>query len=150
GYSRCAMPDSSGNTLPGFVAPERETLDDFDWLTRLRHDQQKRWRRGERPLVEVYLRRYLMLRRDPEALLDMIYQEILLREERGAGCCRSAPGAPPELDLGCLLGCGRADGTPRLVDCLAELIEETHGLASGVALAPRVRRAHQSKMHSGR
>jgi hypothetical protein len=77
------MPDPSGNTLPGFVAPERETLDDFDWLTRLRHDQQKRWRRGERPLVEVYLRRFQMLRQDPEALLDMIYQEILLREEGG-------------------------------------------------------------------
>jgi predicted Ser/Thr protein kinase len=44
-------------------------------------DQRQRWRRGERLTVENYLARYAALRADPEAVLALILNEYLLREE---------------------------------------------------------------------
>jgi tetratricopeptide (TPR) repeat protein len=49
----------------------------------LRADQQRRWAQGQRVLVEAYLQRYPVLADDPEALLDLIYSEALLREGLG-------------------------------------------------------------------
>jgi WD40 repeat protein len=46
-------------------------------------DQHKRWTQGDRPTVEVYLQTLPELGSDPEQLLDVIYQEILLREAAG-------------------------------------------------------------------
>jgi hypothetical protein len=46
-------------------------------------DQQERWRRGERVLAESYLAQWPTLRTDEERALDLIYQEVLLREEAG-------------------------------------------------------------------
>src|SRR5262245_53897136 len=46
-------------------------------------EQRQRWRRGERPLVEDYLRQQPTLQEGGEGLLDLIYNEIDLREERG-------------------------------------------------------------------
>jgi serine/threonine protein kinase/WD40 repeat protein len=46
-------------------------------------DQQRRWRNGERALVEDYLRRVPHLAQDPEAILDLLCDEVVLREERG-------------------------------------------------------------------
>ncbi len=77
------MPQPSGNPLPRFVAPERESVPAIDWVAHLRQEQQLRWRHGERPPIESYCKRSPRLRSDPEALLDLIYQEVLLREERG-------------------------------------------------------------------
>jgi hypothetical protein len=51
-------------------------------LDHLLDEQARCWRRGERVLVEVYLTRQPALRDQPEAVLDLIYQEILLRQER--------------------------------------------------------------------
>jgi WD40 repeat protein len=48
----------------------------------LRSDQFKRWQRGERVLVEVYRQRWPSLQADEAAVLDLILNEILLREER--------------------------------------------------------------------
>jgi tetratricopeptide (TPR) repeat protein/tRNA A-37 threonylcarbamoyl transferase component Bud32 len=48
----------------------------------LKH-QRRAWRRGEPALVEGYLAQHPELRSDPQALLDLIYNEILLREETG-------------------------------------------------------------------
>ncbi len=45
-------------------------------------DQYLRWRPGERVGVEVYLQRWPAVRSQPEAVLDLIYHEIVLREER--------------------------------------------------------------------
>ena len=45
--------------------------------------QQRLWQQGERPPVETFLEQEPALRDDPEAVLDLIYNEILLREERG-------------------------------------------------------------------
>src|SRR5689334_2194529 len=49
----------------------------------LHSDQQRRWRRGERVLVEEYLRLEPHLGRDPEAILDLLCDEVVLREECG-------------------------------------------------------------------
>src|SRR4029453_4372566 len=46
-------------------------------------DQRERWRRGQRPAAEEYLRRFPQLLSDNELALDVIYSEFLLREELG-------------------------------------------------------------------
>src|SRR5436190_181388 len=54
-----------------------------DLATSLRADQRERWQRGERVPVEAYLEREGALRADPEGVLDLIYNEVVLREEAG-------------------------------------------------------------------
>ena len=49
----------------------------------LRVDQHERWRIGERVPAADYLRDFPALRGDPEAALELIYGEFLLREELG-------------------------------------------------------------------
>jgi hypothetical protein len=46
----------------------------------LRADQCRRWQRGERPLVEAHLEGRPALAAAPEAVLDLIDNEVLLRE----------------------------------------------------------------------
>jgi tetratricopeptide (TPR) repeat protein len=46
-------------------------------------DQSERWRRGDRVPVEDYLCRHPELRADHEALLDLIFHELLLRGQAG-------------------------------------------------------------------
>jgi WD40 repeat protein/tetratricopeptide (TPR) repeat protein/tRNA A-37 threonylcarbamoyl transferase component Bud32 len=46
-------------------------------------DQRERWHRGQRPLAETYLAEYPELDHDPEAAVDLIYGEFLLRVEFG-------------------------------------------------------------------
>lgn len=46
-------------------------------------DQRNRWRRGEPATVEDYLERFPSLGDDPEGLLDLIYNEVVLRDEHG-------------------------------------------------------------------
>ena len=46
-------------------------------------DQLERWRRGQRPTAEEYLRRFPQIAADDELALDVIYGEFLLREELG-------------------------------------------------------------------
>jgi formylglycine-generating enzyme required for sulfatase activity len=52
-------------------------------LSDLLVEQRERWRRGERVLVEAYLERHPDLRGDREAILDLLYNEFVAREERG-------------------------------------------------------------------
>ena len=49
----------------------------------LRVDQRERWAIGERVPAADYLREFPALRDDPEAALEVIYGEFLLREELG-------------------------------------------------------------------
>src|SRR5262245_10661742 len=49
----------------------------------LRVDQQQRWQRGERVPAEAYLQQYAELRADREGVLDLIFNEFLLRERLG-------------------------------------------------------------------
>jgi serine/threonine protein kinase/tetratricopeptide (TPR) repeat protein len=44
----------------------------------------RRWRRGERPLTEEFLARHPELWQEPEAALELICEEISLRQESGA------------------------------------------------------------------
>jgi serine/threonine protein kinase/tetratricopeptide (TPR) repeat protein len=77
---------------------------------RLAEEMAARWRRGERPLAEEYLTRHPELRAEPEAAIDLIHEEICLREEHGL------PAPSPEIlrrfpqwrsELEILLGCHR-------------------------------------------
>jgi serine/threonine protein kinase/Flp pilus assembly protein TadD len=43
----------------------------------------RRWESGERPLVEDFLARHPWLADDPEASLDLIYEELTLRQRHG-------------------------------------------------------------------
>jgi tetratricopeptide (TPR) repeat protein len=54
-----------------------------DLVTWLRFDQRQRWQKGERIQVEAYLQERPTLRDAAEAVLDLVYNEIVLREERG-------------------------------------------------------------------
>src|SRR5581483_9110981 len=46
-------------------------------------DQRRRWRLGQRALVESYVERHPALVGNPEHLLDLIYNEVVLREKAG-------------------------------------------------------------------
>jgi serine/threonine protein kinase len=77
---------------------------------RLAEEMAARWRRGERPLAEEYLARHPDLRADPEAAIDLIHEEICLREEHGLPAPSSEilgrfPQWRTELEI--LLGCHR-------------------------------------------
>jgi hypothetical protein len=52
-------------------------------LAVLRVDQRERWQRGEQILVEAYFEQYPNLLDHEEAALDLIFGEVLLREEQG-------------------------------------------------------------------
>src|SRR5690349_10144154 len=54
-----------------------------DRLATLQEDQRRRWKRGERVPVEAYREQDAGLEDDPEALLDLILGEVILREEEG-------------------------------------------------------------------
>src|SRR5262245_51719655 len=63
--------------VEGLPAP---ALPAAGWLL---DDQQERWQRGERVLVEDYLKQWPALESDVERTLDLIYQEFWLRVTRG-------------------------------------------------------------------
>jgi serine/threonine protein kinase len=46
-------------------------------------EMRERWKSGERPLAEEFLARQPSLLHQPEAALELIYEEICLRDERG-------------------------------------------------------------------
>src|SRR5438876_4404423 len=52
-------------------------------LQKLAEQMVERWRWGERPLAEEYLERYPELRAQPEAAIELIYEEICLRRKYG-------------------------------------------------------------------
>jgi WD40 repeat protein len=52
-------------------------------VARLLLDQRRRWLQGERVLVEAYLEQYPALDGNIEALLDLIHNEVILREGNG-------------------------------------------------------------------
>lgn len=65
-------------------------------------EQRGRWERGDRVLVETYLKRFPSLAEDSEQLLDLIYAEICLRQEHGEAIqvdeyCRRFPALAPSI-----------------------------------------------------
>ena len=51
--------------------------------TALQDEQRSRWQRGDPVLVEELLREHTGLQDDPEGLLELLYHEVLLREQKG-------------------------------------------------------------------
>ena len=51
--------------------------------TRSSTSSKRGWHRGERPTVEDYLARHPTLRADAEAVVDLIYQEYVIRRRVG-------------------------------------------------------------------
>jgi tetratricopeptide (TPR) repeat protein len=96
---------SAGSTLP---------------LERLLDDQSQCWERGERLPVEGYLRAYPGLNDDPEALLDLIYHEVVLRSRRGE--------APPVEEY--------LRRFPHLADRVREQFDIHEALFANAALSP--------------
>jgi tetratricopeptide (TPR) repeat protein len=67
-----------------FLAPlQAEGLGLDDLLAVLRVDQRRRWLAGDRVAVPIYLRDFPALAGDPEAAFELVYNEILIREELG-------------------------------------------------------------------
>src|SRR2546425_13307027 len=54
-------------------------------VARLEEEQGIRWQRGERVLVEAYLEQYPELQPEANGIVDLLYNEFLLREEAGEG-----------------------------------------------------------------
>jgi serine/threonine-protein kinase len=49
----------------------------------LERDQRARWQAGERVLVEIYLKEHPALQSQPDRIVDLLYNEFLLRETAG-------------------------------------------------------------------
>jgi serine/threonine protein kinase len=65
-------------------APDLSTAGEGEGpLLALLSEQQQRWQQGERLPVEAFLVEHPALESDPDALLHLIYNEVLLREEVG-------------------------------------------------------------------
>lgn len=67
--------------LKGFSRPEdRQRIETEE---RIQADQRARWQSGERVLVEFYLATLPPEQVSPETILDLVYAEVMLREELG-------------------------------------------------------------------
>jgi serine/threonine-protein kinase len=67
----------------GLLPPGSEELDPAGLAAACRADQRRRWLAGDRVPAEAYLTAYPRLAGEPEAALDVVYGEFLLREELG-------------------------------------------------------------------
>jgi WD40 repeat protein/serine/threonine protein kinase len=72
--------DSPGH--PDTLLPSPLVAPD-DLVARLEEEQRTSWRSGERVRVPDYLERFPTLASDPDAVVDLIYNEFLLREQYG-------------------------------------------------------------------
>src|SRR5262249_1530983 len=63
--------------------PGEGPLSPTDRAAELCADQRRRWQAGERMPAEYYLGRSPEVRADPQAALDLIFNEYLLREQQG-------------------------------------------------------------------
>jgi WD40 repeat protein/serine/threonine protein kinase len=74
------MKEPPSETL-SFNNPPPHAEPPWPTLLRLRTEQRQRWQRGERILVESYLEQHPTLVEDAEAVLDLIYTEVMLRSQ---------------------------------------------------------------------
>src|SRR5262249_5451919 len=88
--SRAAAPRPSASSSaapwtasPGSSGWTRATMTDAERSTRLLTEQRALWERGEPVAVETYLERHPDLCGDADLFLDLIYNEIYLREQHG-------------------------------------------------------------------
>jgi serine/threonine protein kinase/Flp pilus assembly protein TadD len=73
---------SAGDTASVFTSP-------LPLVDRLAEELGQRWRAGERPSAEEYLALYPELAQQPEAAIELIYEELCLRQEYGQPVDRS-------------------------------------------------------------
>jgi WD40 repeat protein/serine/threonine protein kinase len=76
------MPEPPSGPLP----PEPDlpgNLQRGELAALIRADQQTRWLRGEHVLVEEYLRQHPALLAGPEDVVDLVYHEMVLRQQNG-------------------------------------------------------------------
>jgi serine/threonine-protein kinase len=52
-------------------------------VAQLEEEQRLRWQRGERVLVEVYLEQHPALQAEADGIVDLLYNEFLLRQQAG-------------------------------------------------------------------
>jgi len=80
------MPDRTTNRpippLPVFLSKVAH-VSRKSWARLLRDDQVRRWQNHQRVFVEAYVQHLPALADVPDALLDLIYGEVLLREQAG-------------------------------------------------------------------
>jgi eukaryotic-like serine/threonine-protein kinase len=105
-------PSTSGPARPTPLTREAaETL-----VADLVGEMIRRWRQGERLLPEDFLARHPQLWEHPEAVADLIYEELCLRQEHGPEVppeqvLRRFPQWRPQLEV--LFDCQRVLGPPR-------------------------------------
>jgi WD40 repeat protein/tetratricopeptide (TPR) repeat protein len=75
------MNDNAPRPPPPAPAPTAEFVPHL--VSLLQEDQRRRWQQGEHIPAEAYLESHPTLRDDLEGFLDLIYNEILLREQAG-------------------------------------------------------------------
>src|SRR5690349_19187117 len=80
--------DESGYNVAGFphvagATAMTEQHNAHRLLEALRAEQQQRWQQGERVPVEAYFEQHPWLQADGEWALELIYHEVLLREQVG-------------------------------------------------------------------
>jgi serine/threonine protein kinase len=68
---------------PPVVGSESIPAAAASYVLPLLDEQRRRWRQGERVLIEAYLDREPALRNNVESLLDLVYNEVILRELDG-------------------------------------------------------------------
>jgi eukaryotic-like serine/threonine-protein kinase len=61
----------------------RNSISVVERVAALRGEQEGSWERGECLPVEAFLERHPVLRGSPQAVVELIYAEVLLRERRG-------------------------------------------------------------------
>src|SRR5262245_18772831 len=79
----CLMSDVSPRVPPLPPTEEVEPAPHLDSRADLQDEQRARWQRGERVLVEQLLSQHPTVKVDAEGLLELVYNEVLLREQRG-------------------------------------------------------------------
>src|SRR5262245_9460251 len=77
------MSDSSPTEEAAAAQASPPPTERFQTLDGILQDQAQRWARGDAVRAETYLEQAPWLRDNREAAVDLIYNEILLREERG-------------------------------------------------------------------
>jgi serine/threonine protein kinase/Flp pilus assembly protein TadD len=82
GSSTFQIRETKGVPTPP-TAGAGEQIGAFALVQRLAEQMVERWRWGERPLAEEFLERHPELSKQPEAAIELIYEEICLRREYG-------------------------------------------------------------------
>src|SRR5207244_5527139 len=78
---RCHRPKKKG------IEDVGEKREDVQLVEALRRQQKQSWRTGERVTVECFVQRHPALQADVDGTLELIYNEILLRQRLGGKPC---------------------------------------------------------------